>query len=246
MRKTNPQIRWHLTREEKRKIKQLTLRRVPQAQIARIMGITAPSVSRVQKQMHLPTRPPTPEKEIIKLFHEGWSGQKIHKYLRVPANQIYATFHKYGLRRNPTTPKENEERFIQALKRREGYIKTLAKRYKVAFCRANRIAHKVLACPEFRPGAVWPPLSSNFPQRHFDPRLSTADEFVQLVQKVCNLCFAGKLPATDDSAFVAAMVAGLMPTILAGQPEAVLNSFAADLAQAVDCLRREKNCDWKN
>jgi hypothetical protein len=168
MRKANPQIRWHLTAAEKEKIRRLTLARVTQAEISRRLRIGRDSVGEAQKAMGLPTRPPTPEKEIVKLFHEGWSGMRIHEHLRVPANQIFATFHKYGLRRNPTTPKENEARFIEAVKKREGYIKNLANKYKVAFCRANRLAHQVLATARFKPGASKPALSSDFPQRHFE------------------------------------------------------------------------------
>src|SRR5258707_207068 len=93
------------------------------------------------------------------------------KHLRVPANELYAVFHKHGLRRNPTTPKENEERFIAALKRGEGYIRTLRARYGVAACRANRIARVTLGTYRFRPGASKPPLSSDFPQKHFPKKM---------------------------------------------------------------------------
>jgi hypothetical protein len=66
------------------------------------------------------------------------------------------------------TPLANERRFIAALKRREGYIKVLAKKYGVGFCRARTIAHEVFETIEFRRGATWPPLSSAYPQKHFD------------------------------------------------------------------------------
>src|SRR5258708_25276203 len=112
MRKQNPHHRWHLTDAEKKKIRRLTLQRVPQAEISRRLHIGHPTVGKAQRAMGLPTRPPTPEKQIVKLFHEGWGGLRIHKHLRVPANQVYAVFHKHGLRRNPTTPKENKKRFI--------------------------------------------------------------------------------------------------------------------------------------
>jgi hypothetical protein len=64
------------------------------------------------------------------------------------------------------TPPENEARFIAALMVREDHVKRLARKYGVAFCRANRIAHEVLETIEFRPGLSKPPLSSNFPQRN--------------------------------------------------------------------------------
>src|SRR6202021_2547199 len=125
MRKQNPQFRWHLSAKEKQTIRRMTKRGIRQSVIARTLGIKAPSVSRAQKQMSLPTRPPTPEKTIVELFHKGWGGLKIHRFLQVPANQVYATFHKYGLRREdgvgyPTDPVK-EAAFVEAVKRKENY-----------------------------------------------------------------------------------------------------------------------------
>jgi hypothetical protein len=122
--------------------------------------------------MGLQTVPPIPEAEILKLLRDGMGQHRIHKMLGVSQPKVHAVMVKHGIQNgHATTPKENEERFIAALQRREGYIRTLARRYGVAFCRARRIAHEVLACPEFRPGASKPPLSSNFPQKHFDREL---------------------------------------------------------------------------
>jgi hypothetical protein len=111
---------------------------------------------------------------------------------------------------------------------------------------ARKIAHEIRACPEFRRGLAKPPLSSNFPQKHFDPQLAGPDVAVQLVSKICASCFGGKLPATDDAAFVAAMMAAFMPTILFGQPQAVLDCFAAGLSQAVGALRESEDSRWEN
>lgn len=175
MRKTNPHHRWHLTRQEREKIRELTLMGVRQSDISRRLHIGHPTVGKAQRAMGLPTRLVVPEKTILKLFHKGWGGYRISKFLRVPVNQVYRVAHKNNFRRAdgagyPTPPK-NEARFIVALKRREGYIKHLAKKYGVGFCKARRLAHEVLGTIQFRPGASKPPLSSNFPQRHYEKKI---------------------------------------------------------------------------
>lgn len=176
MKKKAPKHRWHVTADERKQIRRLTRAGMRQATIARIVGLTAPSVSKVQRILGLPTRVPTPEQEIVKLFANGWSGLKISKYLRCPANRVWAVRKKHGITRadgaGTQEPKGNIPGFVEALKRREDYIKTLAKKFGLGKCKANRIAHVVLATQEFRPGRCKPPLSSNFPQKHFTPRIA--------------------------------------------------------------------------
>ncbi len=167
MKKENPLIRGHITDAEKAEIERLTRAGVRQSEIARRLGITAPSVSKVQRQMGLSTTLIWPEEKIVELFKLGWGGYRIAKHLKVPVNQVYNIAHKHGLNNGwKKTPPENEARFIEALKRGEGWIKPLAKKYGVAFCRGNHIAHVVLETPQFRPGASKTTMSSNFPQRN--------------------------------------------------------------------------------
>ncbi len=241
MRKENPQFRWHLTIAEKRKIRRLTLKGIRQSVIARIMHLTAPTVSKVQVSMGLPTHLVIPEKKIMKLFQRGWGGYKISKHLHIPANQVYAVAHKNNFRRPDgigyPTPHGDVDGFIEALKKKEGYIKTLAKKYGVGFCQARKIAHEVLVTARFRPGASKPPLSSDFPQKHFDPKMARPDQYVNLVQRVLEKCFNGKLPAVDDASFVAAMMTAFVQTCLEGQPQPVLDSFANGLHEAIQTLR---------
>jgi hypothetical protein len=162
--------RGHITKEERDEICRLTKAGVRQSEIARRLGITAPSVSKVQRQMGLPTKLPTPEAKILALFREGWGGLKISKFLHVPANRVWEVMHKHGIRRADGTgsaaPKGDIEGFTMALKNGEGYIKHLGKRFGLGICKAKDIAHIVLETPQFRPGASKPPLSSNYPQRH--------------------------------------------------------------------------------
>jgi hypothetical protein len=178
MRKINPKHRWHVTAEEKKEIRRLTRASMRQSEIASMLNISRDTVARWQLRMGLreawkglPTRPKAetiPEARILKLFKRGWGGYRIARRVRVSVPKVYAIAHKHGISNGwSQTPKENEERFIEALKRREDYVVRLARKYKVAFCRANRIAHEILGCPDFRPGASKPPLSSNYPQRYY-------------------------------------------------------------------------------
>jgi hypothetical protein len=174
MQKSNPQFRGHVTVQEKAAIRRMTLRGVRQSIIARKLKITPPTVSKVQRSFNLPTRLVVPEARIMELFRKGWGGYRIHHFLKVPVNQIYAVAHRNNFKRADgvgyPTPPENEARFIDALKRREDYAKRLAHKYKIGLCKANRLAHEILGCPEFRPGLSKPVLSSNFPQNNYAKR----------------------------------------------------------------------------
>jgi hypothetical protein len=173
--KANPKIRGHVTSQEREEIRSLTLRGVRQSEISRQLKIGRDTVSAWQVKMNLPTRLVWPEERIMELFRAGWAGYRISKHLHVPANQVFAVAHKNNFHREDKagwkTPPENEARFIEAIMKREGYIRTLAKKYGVGFVRARLLAHKILGTPEFRPGAVKPPLSSNFPLKHFDEKV---------------------------------------------------------------------------
>jgi len=171
MRKTNPKFRWHLSAKEKQTIRRMTKRGIRQSVIARTLGIKAPSVSRAQKQMGLPTRLVIPEKKILALFEEGWGGYKISRHLKIPRNQVYGVAHKNNFRREdgvgyPTDPVK-QAAFVEAVKRKENYSKRLARQYGVGLCKANRLAKQILGIPRLRPGLSKPPLSSDYPQRHF-------------------------------------------------------------------------------
>jgi hypothetical protein len=175
MRKLNPKFGWHNSAKERAKIKRLTLAGIRPSVIARIMHLTAPPVSKTQRAMGLPTCLPTPERETVELFTQGWSGKRIREHLGVPANRIWAVHKKYGFKKADGTgaagrPKGDIRGFIEAVKRRDDYIKRLAEKYGLGICYAKKLAHEVLATLQFRPGASKPPLSSDFPQRHFDAR----------------------------------------------------------------------------
>jgi hypothetical protein len=71
-----------------------------------------------------------------------------------------------------------------------------------------------------------------------------ADPFVEYVERVCKICFGGRLPMLDDTRFVAAILSATPD--LEEQPEAVLACFAAGVTQAIDCLRRQQTARWQN
>jgi hypothetical protein len=165
----------HLTNEEKKQIRALTHTGTPQATIARRLNMDLRTLNRWQVWMRLSARPPIPEEKIMALFQKGWGGYRIARHLKIAVSAVYKIAHKNNFRRADgigyPEPHGNVAAFIEAIKARQGYIKVLAKKYGVGFCAARRIAHEALGCPEFRPGACKPPLSSNFPQKHFDHKL---------------------------------------------------------------------------
>lgn len=160
----------------KEKIRAMTIAGIRQSVIARRLKLTAPTVSKVQRSFNLPTHIVIPEEQIMELFRAGWGGYRIHRHLKIPVNQIYAVAHKNNFRRADGIGYPelhgNVAGFIEALKRREGYIRPLAKKYGVGFCQALKIAHEVLQTYRFCPGPSQPPLSSAFPQRHHEKRVS--------------------------------------------------------------------------
>lgn len=167
-------MRWHVSNDEKEKIRELTLAGVRQSVIARTLKITAPTVSKLQRAMGLPTRLVIPEDEILRLFREGWGGYRIHRHLKIPVNQIYRVAHENGFRRADgigyPEPHGDVAGFIEAVKNREDHIKHLAEKFGLGVCQANKIAHEILGTVQFRPGASKPPLSSNFPQKNYSKR----------------------------------------------------------------------------
>ncbi len=260
MRKANPKFRWHVTAEEKKKIRAMTLAGVRQSVIARELKIGAPAVSKAQREMRLPTCLPVPEKTIMKLFERNWGGYRIAKHLGVAVSAVYKVAHEHNFRRKDgigyPTPVENERRFVEAVKAREGYIKTLAKKYGVGFCKARRLAHEVLQCPEFRPGACKPPLSSNFPQKHFDPQMGKPDDIIEMCVRIVQSAIKaldGKMPV-DKKILVAALVSRFAPenptdagfSVDTKVWEQARANFIMGLTIACDCVARQRNAQWRN
>jgi hypothetical protein len=246
MRKSNPKHRWHLSDPERTRIRRLTLQRVPQSTIGRILGIGRDTVSKWQARMGLPTRVPVPEKKIMELFKKGWGGVRIAKHLKIAVSAVYKVAHKNKFRRadgagNPE-PKGDVAGFTEAVRRGQCYIKEGVRKYGVAFCQARKIAHEVRACPEFRRGLAKPPLSSNFPQKYSDVKLARPHLYLELVQRVLEKSFGGTLPAVDDARFVATMMSAFSETTLAGQPQPILDCFANGLREAVATLRTAQSC----
>jgi DNA invertase Pin-like site-specific DNA recombinase len=172
---------WPLTADQQKQLRAMTKRGMLQTEIGEHFGVVRAVIGRWQQRLGLrepyqglPTRPKTveiPEEAIVKLFNLGLGGVRIAKLLHVSVPTVYKVAHKHNLSNGwQQTPAENEARFIEALKNREGYIRTLAKRYSVAFCRANRLAHEILGTYRFRPGAGKPPLDSHFPQCHHEKK----------------------------------------------------------------------------
>ncbi len=161
-RKANPLIRWHVTLEEKREIHRLRRTGMTLTSIARRMHLTRNTVAKWAGP-----KPPIPEAAILDLIHQGIGQLYIHELLHVSVRKIHQVAVKHGIQyANAKTPKENEERFSEAVIRGENYIRTLAQQHRVAKNRAHKLAHEIRETIKFAPGPSKPPLSSNFPQRH--------------------------------------------------------------------------------
>jgi hypothetical protein len=165
MRKENRKHRWHVTPKEKEEIRRLTIAGVRQAVIARRLKITAPSVSKVQRAMGLPTHLVIPEQEIMRLFREGWGGYRIAKHLKVCAHCVYAVMHKNGFRRADGAGSgyadADEAGFIEAVKNHSDYANNLAPKFRIGICKGQRLARETLGVTRLLPGRSSPPLSSH-------------------------------------------------------------------------------------
>jgi hypothetical protein len=258
MRKANPKFRWHVTAEERKQIRAMTRKGVRQSQIARALGIGAPSVSKAQVAMGLPTRLAVPEKKVMELFEKGWGGYRIARHLRVPVNQVYGVAHRHNFRRSDAagypTPPENEAAFIAAVKNREDYVIRLAAKYKIGIIKAGRLARQALNCPQFRPGATKPPLSSNFPQKHFDPKMGKPDDIIEMCVRIVQSAIKaldGKMPG--KTILVTALTSRFAPENPPADfgfgakvwVQARLN-FIMGLTIACDCVARDRAALWTN
>jgi len=173
-------MRWHLTDEEKRQIKKLTRAKIRQSEISKLLRVGRDTVAKWQMRMGLPTRSPlpAPEEKIMRLFERGLGGYTIAKRLHIPAYRVFKVAHKNNFHRKHNTgfadPEANVEGFIAAVKRRDDHIVNLAEKFNIGKVKANKIAHEVLKTLRFRSGRSKPPLSSNFPQRAWGPRVASA------------------------------------------------------------------------
>ena len=165
------------------------------------------------------------------VIRERLGRYRISRHLHVPANQVYAVAHKNNFRRPDgvgyPTPPENEARFIAAVRAREDYSKRLARRYKIGICKANRLAHEILATHRFRPGLSRPVLDSNFPQRW--PK--TEDDFAKLALSIAKL-FGGSLPPFPPEKIVRLVIAG-QPNVQADAPLESIQQFSHGLVLAL-------------
>jgi hypothetical protein len=240
-----------LTKKERKKIAARIIAGDKQVEVAREFGVCPDTVREVQREFGISRwRELTPEveRECVALLRLGTGVARSAKLARVsePTTRMlmvkYGIVHAHGGR---VLAPEKAAKIREAVLRRDNYCTRLAEKFHVSPSVVLKIAHEVWGEGRFL-STAWPPMQSAFPQRNFDPQLAGPDIAVQLVSRICASCFGGKLPPTDDAVFVAAMMTAFCQTILQGQPEPVVNSFAAGLSQAVNALRESENCAWKN
>jgi hypothetical protein len=224
-------------------IKALSKSGILQKRIARKLKLCRSTVSKIQRQAGMAPHPgftvtPLQERTILQLLRRNYGEPRISQTLCIPAHAVRRVMRLHKYRRPRGTPGHRYKFSVEELR-------DIARDLRASEQRIAARWHTTRAWVSRFRNSWW---DGNRRKKNVGKPASTrrADEFVQIVEKVCNMCFAGKLPATDDAAFVGAMMAAFGQTILQGQPQAVLDSFAAGLVQAVDCIRREKNSDWKN
>jgi hypothetical protein len=237
-----------LTAQDRARIKQLHEAGLLQVEIARAIGRHCDSVRKVLQEMGLPTqRPatPVPEDKICELWHQGFGVPRIHEALHVSHRKVMATLKKLGLHRDRPKLKGDVAGFIAALREKPDYITRLAKKFGLRESRAQIIAREVLATLQFRPGPSKPPLSSDFPQKHFD-RPAEPEDYIRIVDTVLHKCFGGQLPELPDDVFAGAIVHALRRDALAGQPEHVVAEFQNGLLGAIETMREAQQAPWRN
>lgn len=230
MRKQNPKIRWHLTPREKRRIRELTLAGVRQSEIARVMRVGRDTVAKWQVKMALPTVPPVPEEDIVRLLRDGIGQNKIHNMLGVSQPKVHEVMVKHGIvHKGGRLSPELREKVIAAIREGENYLNHLADRFGIAPQTIQRIAHQIRRVPRFKGGRVKPPLSSDFPQRYFPQGILT---FQHLAQRILDKTFGGEIPegASAEITVHAAMEA--IPALSEALP-AAREAFAENLLPAL-------------
>lgn len=63
------------------------------------------------------------------------------------------------------------------------------------------------------------------------------DDYVEMMSKVCKMCFGGSLPAVNDEILIDAVMAALRCTTLSDQPALVLDTFRNGLREGLATLR---------
>jgi len=235
------------TKHEIKIIKRLSKQRRTRDQIAQFLGRSRAFVDNWQRKLHCQRKhEPTEEdkREIIRLYRE-WKGQaRIAKLTGVPQPAVRRVLLEAGIPIHRTgeprfqLPPDQQERFKRAVLSRKFYCKDLEKEFGLTKSLARRLAKEVLGVPEFLRGAILPRLSSHFPQVDAQP-----SHYVELVQRISDLCFDGKLLAPQyDKLFVDACLK-IVPAFQ-NQPQTILNCLSANLTAAVGSLRSQRESTW--
>jgi len=252
-----------LTKKERKKIAARIVAGDKQVEVAREFGIRAETVREVGREFGISRwRELTPaiEKEILELLRKEVGIHRVVKTSRVPESKVRAIMREHGIVHESggrALPPEKRVQIAEAVRRRQDYCVRLAEKFNVSRAAVQKIAHQVWGEGRFN-GSAWPPMLAVFPQRNFDPQLAGPDAAVQLVSRICAVCFGGKLPPPEnDTRFIAAMLSCLVPDDFAAPEnipqesrdtfrDKVRDNFAAGLTQAVDCIRRQHEARWEN
>ena len=216
-----------LTAKEKRKIVARTRAGEKQVEIARRFGCCVHTIREVQRAAGLQLfRPLTPEveKEVVELLRRGIGQNRVSKLTRVSERKVRAIMRKHGIHHKVgglPLPQEKHARIAAAVLRREDYCIRISEKYNVSKDIVRRIAHEIHGPGRLLGFPVWPPMSSYFPQKHFDVKTAGPEQYVQLVQRVLEKSCDGKFPfgREHDVHFIAAMLACFQHYAPMGRPK---------------------------
>jgi len=246
-----------LTAAERKKIIALTRAGdLKQIEIANAFRCGTDTIRRIQQTAGLKLwRELTPavEREVVALLRLGRGQYRVSRMTKVPQPKVHEVmlkhniFHPFG---EPSSPAKRA-RVLAKIRARTNYCVRIAKEEGVSKEYVRKLAHQIWGPGRFLPAPIWPPMSSIFPQTNVDfTKMTEPDQFVAVVQCVLEKSFDGKFPFAPehDRLFIAAMLVGLqrINPDFDGQSQAVLDSFAAGLTQAVSALRQSENSTWKN
>jgi hypothetical protein len=235
MKKPNPKIRWHLTTEEKNKIRELSLKGWRATAIAAEMRLTRTTVMRVRKAWDLPGKPVLPEKQILALLERGVEQRRIARTLKVSYRRVcsLARAHGYGQPRRGLS----EIQFLSLVGdifRREASAASLAKKHGTPYKWALAMAHCFLGIERFLPS--WRnPLSGDFylsPSKAVRPVITDQQRetnFVRLVQTIVRQ--RPTLASVDRNVLIYGILEKFMP---ADAEPALRTLWEQQLAIAVD------------
>jgi hypothetical protein len=171
MKKETPKIRWHLSSQELRQIKTLRSKGCGATAISRILHLTRNTVSLAFRRMGLPSKPPIPTQQILKLLRANMDRELVARTLHCSLRAVKRIGREHHIRRKVVQdPFRGKRKEVEAMVRTGLYSgREIADTLKVPYRPILNLAHQ----PEFygkgkfiggSPTPAKPAFSSYYPQ----------------------------------------------------------------------------------